>query len=273
MRKAAILQLADGFLRPLLPLLLGAVILLGWEGSVRYFRVPSFVLPPPSGIGRALITHGYLLAQHGVVTLQEVILGFALGASLGMLVGLAMGLSDVCYRTLYPYVIASIVFPKEALAPLFALWLGFGLVPKVVISAVIAFFPVATGTMRGIHSTPPELDDLFDSLCATPWKRLWKLRLPAALPAIMTALRTALPLSVIGAIVGEFVASSKGIGHLIRIAMTEFSTDLIFAALVVLAMMAAILYWVFTLVEARVLLRHRQARLVQSSMRQSAIGR
>jgi len=201
--------------RHLLPLLLGVLLLSAWEISVRILNVPSYVLPPPSGILKALGLHGPLLAQHSVVTLQEVLLGFLFGATTGMLVGMAMGLSDTCYRTLNPYVIASIVFPKEALAPLFALWLGFGLVPKVVISALIAFFPVATGTMRGIRSTPPELDDLFDSLRATWWQRLSKLKLPAALPAIMTALRTALPLAVIGAIVGEFVASSKGIGHLI----------------------------------------------------------
>jgi NitT/TauT family transport system permease protein len=160
------LQMSPRSLGLILPLVFGVFIIVIWETGVGFFEVPGYVLPPPSSIVKALGNHGTLLFRHSGSTLLEVIFGFAIGGTTGVLVGLAMGVSEVCYRTLYPYVIASIVFPKEALAPLLAIWLGFGLFPKVVISAVIAFFPVVTGTMRGIRLVPPDLDDLFDILSA-----------------------------------------------------------------------------------------------------------
>ncbi len=246
----------------LVPLLVPATSLAIWHFSVLLFSIPPYILPSPLAVFAAFVEHHSLLFSHASVTLLEVAIGFIIGSVFGMLLGTLMGISKFCNRALYPYVIASQVFPKEALAPLFAIWFGFGLMPKIIISAIIAFFPVAISTMRGLHHVDPMLSDLFEQLNASRWQMFLKLRLPSALPQIMTSLRMAIPLAIIGAIIGEFIAASRGLGYLIRMSSTEFSTEMIFAALIVLGIIGSFLYVSFVYLERFVLSRHAAARLV-----------
>jgi len=213
-----------------------------WELLVRMLEVPDFVLPPPTQIFAKLITSYPLLLSHGWVTLGEALGGFVLGASAGTTCAIAMARSRIIERMLYPLVISSQTFPKEALAPIFVIWFGFGLMPKVIIAGLISFFPVVVNTMRGLLSVDPLTLDLMRSLSANQRQIFLKVRLPNAIPYLFAALKMCITLSVIGAVVGEFVGASAGLGHLIRLANSELATDLMFAALISLGAMGTILF-------------------------------
>jgi NitT/TauT family transport system permease protein len=156
---------------------------------------------------------------------------------------------------LSPLVISSQTFPKEALAPVFLIWFGFGIFPKVIIAGLISFFPVVVNTTRGLLSVDPLILDLMRSLSAPPRQVFLKVRFPNAVPYIFAALKMCVTLSVIGAVVGEFVGASAGLGHLITIANSEMSTDLMFAALIVLGTMGTSLYLIVELIERAALKR------------------
>jgi NitT/TauT family transport system permease protein len=153
-----------------------------------------------------------------------------------------MARSRLIERMLYPLVISSQTFPKEALAPIFVIWFGFGLLPKVIIAGLISFFPVVVNTTRGLLSVDPLILDLMRSLSANHRQIFTKVRLPNAIPYLFAALKMCITLSVIGAVVGEFVGASAGLGHLIRLANSELATDLMFAALIALGLMGTTLF-------------------------------
>ena len=213
-----------------------------WEYLVRSLNVADYILPPPSQILERLITSRHMLINHAVVTLQEAILGFVLGAFSGMTCAAAMARSRAVERMLYPLVISSQTFPKEALAPIFVVWFGFGILPKVIIAGLISFFPVVINTTRGLLSVDPLILDLMRSLSARPHQVFLKVQLPNAIPYLFAALKICVTLSVIGAVVGEFVGASAGLGHLIRLANSELATDLTFATLIVLGAMGTSLF-------------------------------
>ncbi len=224
-----------------------SVVLILWEVGHHLFSVADYVLPAPSDIFIRIGASGPLLFDHALVTLKEVVGGFMLGASVGVSVAALMASSRVIERMLYPLVVSSQTFPKEALAPLFVVWFGFGLAPKVVIAGLISFFPVVVNMTRGLLSVDPLALDLLRSLSASKRQIFLKLRFPNAVPYLFAALKMCVTLSVIGAVVGEFVGSSAGLGHLIRLANTEMATDLVFAALIALGIMGTLL---FLIVEA-----------------------
>ena len=236
---------------------LGFVLfLLGiWEIWVHVLEVADYILPPPSMIFSKLWSSLPLLLKHATVTLTEAVLGFFLGASTGITCALAMARSRTIERALSPLVISSQTFPKEALAPLFLIWFGFGILPKVIIAGLISFFPVVVNTTRGLISVDPLTLDLMRSLSATPRQVFLKLRLPNAVPYIFAGLKMCVTLSVIGAVVGEFVGASAGLGHLIRLANSELATDLVFAALIVLGAMGTTLYLIVERIERAALKR------------------
>ena len=232
-----------------------AVALILWEIGHHVFRVPFYILPAPSDILDKFLSSGPLLLGHALVTLREVAGGFLLGVTVGMVVAVLMASSRALERMLYPLVISSQTFPKEALAPLFVIWFGFGLAPKVVIAGLISFFPVVVNMTRGLLSVDPIALDLMRSLTASRGQIFLKLRFPHAVPYLFAALKMCVTLSVIGAVVGEFVGSSAGLGHLIRLANTEMATDLMFAALVSLGAMGTLLFLIVDAVEKRFLKR------------------
>jgi putative riboflavin transport system permease protein len=217
--------------------------------------LPEYILPPPEVVverGIRAIESGVLWPHVGV-TLLEIVLGFAAGASVAVLVGIALAKSHLVERALSPYIVAAQAIPILALAPLLDIWFGGGLTARVVVCALIVFFPIAIATMVGIRSTDPLLDELFRSLGATPAQRTRLLEIPWALPVIFGGLRVGVTLAVIGAVVAEWASSGDtGVGVLINIANQGlFDTPLMFVALAVLAIIGLTFYGGVVMAERR----------------------
>ena len=231
-----------------------AVFLLVWQLVVLVSGFPPFILPPPGAVAARWATawSSGTLTPHVVATLQEVVLGFALGAGTALPVGYALARSALIERLLSPYLVAAQATPILALAPLIALWFGPGLLGKVVICALIVFFPVAVATMVGIRSVDAGLLELGRSLRATRRQVLTTLEIPAALPSILGGMRVGVTLAVVGAIVGEWAGAERGLGVLINLARGSlFDTPLMFATLLTIALLGIVLYLVVVLVERR----------------------
>jgi len=238
-----------------LPVLAAFVVfVVVWQAIVVLGDYPAFILPAPLQVGRRLVeawTDG-TIAPHALATLQEVVLGFAVGAGLALAAGYLLARSIVAERLLSPYLVAAQATPILALAPLLALWFGTGLVSKVVICALIVFFPVAVSTMVGIRSVDRGLLELGRSLRATPRQVLVTLEIPAALPFILGGMRVGVTLAVVGAIVGEWAGAERGLGVLVNIARGSlFDIPLMFATLVTIAAIGLALYLVVVVLERR----------------------
>ena len=228
--------------------------LLAWKGIVVLTGLRPFILPPPETVASRFVvawTDG-TIAPHFAVTLLEVALGFVVGAGFALVVGYALARSAIVERLLSPYLVAAQATPILALAPLFALWFGSGLLGKVVICALIVFFPVAVATMVGIRSVDARLLELGRSLRATRRQVLTTLEIPAALPNILGGMRVGVTLAVVGAIVGEWAGADRGLGVLINLARGSlFDTPLMFATLVTIALVGIALYLVVIVIERR----------------------
>jgi NitT/TauT family transport system permease protein len=225
-----------------------------WQLVVIVSGFPPFILPPPGAVfarWASAWTAG-TLTPHVVATLQEVALGFALGASSALIAGYALARSALIERVLSPYLVAAQATPILALAPLIALWFGPGLAGKVVICALITFFPVAVATMVGIRNVDAGLLELGRSLRATRRQVLTTLEIPAALPSILGGMRVGVTLAVVGAIVGEWAGAERGLGVLINLARGSlFDIPLMFATLLTIALLGIVLYLLVVLVERR----------------------
>ncbi|MDQ2673203.1 MAG: ABC transporter permease [Chloroflexota bacterium] len=231
-----------------------AAFLAVWKLATVVGGYPEFILPAPEAVlteGRDALASG-ILWEHTAVTLLEVVLGFAGGATAAILTGIALGKSVLVERVLSPYIVAAQAVPILALAPLLHIWFGGGLLARVVICALIVFFPIAIATMVGIRSTDPLLDELLRSLGARPAQRTRLLEIPSALPVLFGGLRVGVTLAVIGAVVAEWAGASTGLGVLINIANQGlFNTPLMFVALAVLAILGLAFYGLVVLVERR----------------------
>jgi NitT/TauT family transport system permease protein len=230
-----------------------AIIL--WDLLVRLANFPAFILPPPGLVWTRfwqVLRDGSLL-RHSLITLFEVLAGLALGVSAATCLGYLLAKSRVIERLLSPYIVASQAVPIVAIAPLLVIWCPPGLLSKVLICALIVFFPVLVNTMVGLRSVPEDLRDLMRSLQASGWQTFSLLEMPAALPAFLGGLRIGATLAVIGAVVGEFVGADRGLGFMINLARGQFDTALVFVAVLTLVAMALVLYGMVTLLEARLL--------------------
>ena len=230
------------------------VFLAIWQLVVVVSGFPPFILPPPGTvIARwASAWAAGTIGPHLVATLQEVLLGFVAGAGAAVPVGYALARSARVERLVSPYLVAAQATPILALAPLIALWFGPGLAGKVVICALIVFFPVAIATMVGIRSVDAGLLELGRSLRATRRQVLTTLEIPAALPSILGGMRVGVTLAVVGAIVGEWAGAERGLGVLINLARgSMFDIPLMFATLLTIAILGIALYLVVVLVERR----------------------
>jgi NitT/TauT family transport system permease protein len=222
-----------------------AVILIAvWEGACRHFDISAIVLPTPSAIVArlyALISSG-MIWPHLWATLIEILSGFALGAVAGLVIGAMISLIPVFERLVYPYLVALQTLPKVAIAPLFIIWFGYGLMSKVVITALVCFFPVLVSVIAGFHSTDNDQLDMMKAFGATKWQTLLRLRIPSALVLIFAGLEIAAVLAVIGAIVGEFVGAQVGLGYLV--VTLNFGLDVpgVFAVLIVLSAIGLVMH-------------------------------
>ena len=232
-----------------------AAFLIAWKVLTVVTGTPDYILPAPEVVGeRAVRAIGSgLLWEHTSVTLSEILLGLAVGAVSAIVVGTALGKSVVIERVLSPYIVAAQSVPILALAPLLDIWFGGGLLARVLICALIVFFPIAIATMVGIRSADPLLVEMFRSLGATPGQRTTRLEIPSALPVIFGGLRVGVTLAVIGAVVAEWAGASSGLGVLINIAdQGLFDTPLMFVALVTLAVIGIGLHGLVVSVERRI---------------------
>ncbi|MCC6608389.1 MAG: ABC transporter permease [Burkholderiales bacterium] len=218
-----------------LPILAFAVLIALWQLWVVWAGVPAFLLPAPTVIVRALID-GWPdpLAYDTWVTLQETLGGFALGCVLGFLLAIGITYSRFLERVLYPPIVASQAVPKLAIAPLFVIWLGFGILPKIIITMTLVFFPIVVTTAQGLMSVDANLIELLRSVNARPWQVFWKVRLPHALPAIISGMKIGITLAVIGAVVGEWVGAGAGLGYRVLFAQSQLQTPVTYAAILIL---------------------------------------
>lgn len=215
-----------------------------WQWAVTAFAWSELVLPSPSAVAGSLwrgLRTGYFW-PHILQTTLEVAAGLVSGGLFGFVCGLLLGESSFGRRVFMPYIVASQVMPKLALAPLLTVWLGFGTLPMVVITALVCFFPLLESTMTGVSQADPARLELFRMLGATRWQTLWRLKVPTGLPAILAGLRMAVVLALVGAVVGEFIGGSVGLGALIIAAQGSMDTPLMFAVLALITLMGLLLY-------------------------------
>jgi NitT/TauT family transport system permease protein len=233
-------------------LVLGLILIGLWEAAIHLFNVEVFVVPAPSAIALALAQNASLLAQATLVTAEEVLVGFILATVVGAALALLIVRFSLLGRALYPIIVLFQTVPKVALAPIFILWFGYDLSPKVLLIVVIAFFPVTLDMLAGLQSVEPGLIALMRSVGAKDNDILIRVRIPNALPHLMAGMKIAITLSVIGAIVGEFAGASAGLGYMIQFASTQLDTPLVFAALIVISVVGVVFYYLIELLERAV---------------------
>lgn len=222
--------------------LLAAFVVL-WQAVIVLTGVPPFILPAPARVLAALWSHRAMLAENAAVTGMEVGLGMVIGSALGIAAAVAMALSPWLCRALRPALVASQAVPVFALAPVLTLWLGFGTLPKIVMTVLIVFFPLASVFLDGLMAVPEGMLDLGRLARAPGWRVLVFLRLPMALPSLGAGLTVAAVYAPIGAVIGEWVGAAQGLGYVMTMANARSQTDVMFAALVVLVAMTLALHW------------------------------
>lgn len=232
-----------------------AVFLVAWEVVVRLLRVPEIILPAPTSIVTALIAivSSGAVFPHLAITLTEILLGFTIGATVAISLGALIAQFKLVDQLVTPYVVALQAVPKVAIAPLLVIWFGFGISSKVLMTAVIAFFPILVNTVAGLRSVEQDRIDLMTTLRASRWQVFTMVRLPTALPFIFAGLDVGIVLSVIGAIVGEFVGATGGLGHLLLVYNADLKIAAVFALLVILAMIGLLLHAAVGFAQRRVM--------------------
>jgi putative hydroxymethylpyrimidine transport system permease protein len=235
-----------------------AALLLTWEAAAQWdlladlLSIEDFLIPAPSEIATVLWEERALLAEDAWVTIQEVLLGFGLALVAGLALAIVIHLSETARRALYPLLVASQTVPIVVIAPILVVWFGFGIVPKLLIVALICFFPIAVNAYDGLRSVDPELLKMMRTLGASRLQSLRRAELPWALPFAFSGAKIAIAVAVIGAVFGEWAGSDSGLGHLILVSSSELSTALTFAAVVVLSAIAISLFALLSLIERRV---------------------
>jgi NitT/TauT family transport system permease protein len=238
----------------LIPISLVVALLLWWA-IVRFGNFPAFIIPPPNSVWERfleVIKDGSLF-RHMFATLIEVFAGLILGVATATVMGYLLAKSPIVERLISPYIVASQSVPIVAIAPLLVIWFGPGIFSKVLICALIVFFPVLVNTVVGLRSVPEDLRDLMRSLQASRFQTIRFLEVPAALPVFLGGLRIGATLSVIGAVVGEFVGSDRGLGFMINRARGQYDTALVFVAVFSLVLVALGLYGMVVFMERQLL--------------------
>src|SRR5467141_4920446 len=233
---------ARGCWRLLPSLVVFAALLAAWQAAGPLFGVREYLLPGPLAVARALANFSVPWHRHLRVTTLEILGGFALAGAAGVALGIAVAWSPLAARALLPFLVFVNTLPKVAVAPLFLLWLGYGILPNMLIGALIGFFPVVINTAVGLTQVDPEMLDLGRVFSAPKWKVFVKIRIPNAYPYILSALTVTATAAVVGAIVGEFVASQRGLGYIIITSQGSMNTPVAFAALVWISAVGLALY-------------------------------
>jgi len=222
---------------------------IAWEASVRLFGIREFVLPAPSAIWAATIAIWPTVLGHTWTTLVTVLLGFFASVAISLPLAMLIASSRAISAAIYPLLVITQSIPKVALAPILIVALGANELPRVIVTFLVAFFPLVVGTVAGLLATPPELIELGRACRAGRWQEMLRIRLPFAIPFVFGGLKVAAALAVVGAVVAEFVGADAGLGYLIQTSMAFFRTPLAFGAVVILALMGIVLFQAVALVE------------------------
>ena len=231
------------------PILLIVILLVLWDLAIRAFRIPPYLIPAPEAVVKQLYLEWPKLWREALVTTYATLGGFALSIAFGIPMALMIAYSRTVESFVYPLLVFSQSVPKIAIAPLFVVWFGFGIIPKVICAFMLGFFPVVVSTVMGFKSVDPDMLDLARSMKASRLATFMRISLPQALPSIFAGLKVSVTLAVVGAVVGEFVGSNSGIGYLLQIANGNFDLPLMFAALTVLSAIGVILFVAVDVVE------------------------
>jgi NitT/TauT family transport system permease protein len=225
------------------------VLVLLWQVACALFKIPTYLIPSPVEVAARLYEKRELYLSHTLVTLYETTAGFLLAAAFGIVSAAIIIVVPKLRTIVMPVLLVAQLVPKVAIAPLLLIWFGYGLMPKVLIAFLVAFFPIVVNGASGLAAVQPELLELGQSLEASRWQTFWKFRMPTALPEIFSGMKVAVTLAIIGAIIGEFVGGNRGLGYLIVVANQELDTALAFASIVLLSVMGIILYGLIELAE------------------------
>mgnify|MGYP001184721932 CR=1 FL=1 len=231
------------------PWFAGFVALILWDVIVRVFDLPAYLVPSPSSVLREIINRWSDLLYASLWTSLEIWAGFGLAVLVGLGLGIPIAYSKILENSILPLVVILQVIPKVAVAPIFLIWLGYGLSPKILVACLIAFFPILINTIKGLRTVEVELVQWIGTLGASRLQLFAKLALPWSLPYVFAAMKVGITFAVVGAVVGEFVGADRGLGYLLLASTNVLDTKLTFAALVVLSLIGMISYWIILLAE------------------------
>ena len=238
--------LDSGVVRPVL-FIAGLFVL--WEAVIDIFRIPPYLIPAPLAVVKQLVAEWPRLLSESLVTTYATLGGFALSIAFGIPIAVWIAYSRTVESYVYPLLVFSQSVPKIAIAPLFVVWFGFGIIPKIIAAFMLGFFPVVVSTVAGFKSVEPDMLDLARSMKASRLQTFLHISMPQAMPSIFAGLKVSVTLAVVGAVVGEFVGSNSGIGYLLQIANGNFDLPLMFAALTVLSLIGVLLFVAVDIVE------------------------
>ena len=242
------------------PFVLVLVVLVAWDLAIRLFKIPPYLVPAPEKVVASAVAEWPRLWRESLVTTNATLWGFAASIVFGIPVALLISYSRVVESYVYPLLVFSQSIPKVAIAPLFVVWFGFGIVPKIIVAFLLAFFPIVVSTVMGFKSVDPDMIDLAKSMKGSRFRTFIKISLPHALPSIFAGLKVSVTLAVVGAVVGEFVGSNSGIGYLLQIANGNFDLPLMFAGLLCLSLIGVLLFAAVDLAERLMIPWHASQR-------------
>jgi NitT/TauT family transport system permease protein len=233
------------------PIISFVILIAVWESVAKIFHFSLVVLPTPLDVVASIGANFGRLARETGITMLESVLGFLIGSLTAFVLGILFVHSQPVRRSIYPYAIALKSTPLIAIAPLLTLWFGNGILSKVVMSALVAFFPVLVNAATGLASVDPMLIDLMDTLSARWWHVLTKVRVPHSLPYVFASLKVASSMAVVGAVIGEFTGSTSGIGHLLTTSSYYLDTDLVFAGVIFITIAGLLFFGIVAYIEKR----------------------
>ncbi len=238
------------------PFLFLIFIVIAWDLAIRIFRIPAYQIPAPADVVAVLWSDWPELLRQAWPTTYATLLGFLLSAAFGIPVAMLIAGSRTVESYIYPLLVFSQSVPKVAIAPLFVVWFGFGIIPKVIAAFLLGFFPVVVSAVQGFKSVDLDMIDLARAMQGSRFQVFCAVNLPHAMPAIFSGLKVSVTLAVVGAVVGEFVGSNSGIGYVMQRSIGTFDLPTMFAALVILALLGVILFWIVDRIERLVIPWH-----------------
>jgi NitT/TauT family transport system permease protein len=233
------------------PWIYTAALFIIWEGAVRAFALPPYILPAPSVILGAIIQYWPAIWKNSLQTLYTTTVGFALAVGGGLALGILIGWSRSIYAGLYPLMVGFNAIPKVAVVPILVIWFGIGTIPAVLTAFLIAFFPIVVNVATGLATIEPEMEDVLRALCARKMDIMLKVGIPRSMPYFFGSLKVAITLAFVGSVISETVAANSGLGHLMSAAQSQFNVPLVWAGLIMLAVEGIAMYAVMAWLEMR----------------------